>query len=106
MNKENEALDVFDKDAVAVNNLTSPEHSRNFDVLYDIPVSVSALLGRATMQISQVLKLGKGDIVELDKKIGDPIDILVNNKFLARGEVVVIDEKKIGIIMTEVSKRN
>lgn len=72
--------------------------------IYDIPVTVSAVLGRATMPINQLLKLGRGAVVELDRKIGDPIDILVNNRLIARGEVVMVDETRLGVTMTEIVK--
>ncbi len=77
---------------------------RDLEAVYDIPVLVSAVLGRATMQVSQLLKLGRGAVVELDRKVGDPIDIFVNNRLIARGEVVMIDETKLGITMTEIVK--
>ncbi|MGH1375702.1 MAG: flagellar motor switch protein FliN [Alphaproteobacteria bacterium] len=71
--------------------------------IYDIPVSVSAVLGRSTMQVSQLLKLGRGAVVELDRKVGEAIDIYVNNRLVARGEVVVVEDK-LGITMTEIVK--
>jgi flagellar motor switch protein FliN len=71
--------------------------------VYDIPVQVSAVLGRATMQVSQLLKLGRGAVVELDRKVGEAIDIYVNNRLVARGEVVIVDER-LGVTMTEIIK--
>mgnify|MGYP000654559776 CR=1 FL=1 len=71
--------------------------------IYDIPVQISAVLGRSTMQVSQLLKLGRGAVVELDRKVGEAIDIYVNNRLVARGEVVVVDDK-LGITMTEIVK--
>ena len=62
------------------------------EAVYDIPVTVSAVLGQATMQVSQLLKLGRGAVVELDRKLGEAIDIYVNNRLVARGEVVVVDD--------------
>ena len=61
--------------------------------VYDIPVQVSAVLGKSTMQVSQLLKLGRGAVVELDRKVGEAIDIYVNNRLVARGEVVIVDER-------------
>ena len=61
--------------------------------IYDIPVQISAVLGRSTMQVSQLLKLGRGAVVELDRKVGEAIDIYVNNRLVARGEVVVVEDK-------------
>ena len=71
--------------------------------IYDIPVQVSAVLGRANMQVSQLLKLGRGAVVELDRKVGEAIDIYVNNRLVARGEVVVVEDK-LGVTMTEIVK--
>lgn len=71
--------------------------------IYDIPVQISAVLGRTTMQVSQLLKLGRGAVVELDRKVGEAIDIYVNNRLVARGEVVVVEDK-LGITMTEIVK--
>ena len=77
--------------------------ARELDAVYDIPVQLSAVLGRTTMQVSQLLKLGRGAVVELDRKVGEAIDIYVNNRLVARGEVVVVEER-LGITMTEIIK--
>lgn len=76
---------------------------KELHAIYDIPVQVSAVLGRTTMQVSQLLKLGRGAVVNLDRRIGEPIDVYVNNRLVARGEVVVVDDK-LGITMTEIVK--
>ncbi len=73
------------------------------DAVQGIPVQVSVVLGRAEMQVSQLLKLSRGAVIELDRKVGEPIDILVNDRLIARGEVVVVEDK-IGITMTEIIK--
>ena len=77
---------------------------RDMEAVYDIPVTVSAVLGKATMQVSQLLKLGRGAVVELDRKLGEAIDIYVNNRLVARGEVVMVDENRLGVTMTEIVK--
>jgi len=77
---------------------------RDLDAVYDIPVQVSAVLGRATMQVSQLLKLGRGAVVELDRKLGEAVEIYVNNRLVARGEVVMVDENRLGVTMTEIVK--
>ena len=71
--------------------------------IYDIPVQISAVLGKSSMQVSQLLKLGRGAVVELDRKVGEAIDIYVNNRLVARGEVVVVEDK-LGVTMTEIVK--
>ena len=77
---------------------------RELDAVYDIPVQVSAVLGRATMQVSQLLKLGRGAVVELDRKLGEAVEIYVNNRLVARGEVVMVDDNRLGVTMTEIVK--
>ena len=72
--------------------------------LYNIPVQVSAVLGRTTMQVSNLLKLRRGAVVELDRKLGEAVDIYVNNRLVARGEVVMVNEGRLGITMTEIVK--
>ncbi len=75
--------------------------AHDLSAVYDVPVQVSAVLGKATMQVSQLLKLGRGAVVELDRKVGEAIDIYVNNRLVARGEIVVVDER-LGVTMTEI----
>ncbi len=75
----------------------------DLEAVYDIPVQVSAVLGKASMKVSQLLKLGRGAVVELDRKVGEAIDIYVNNRLVARGEVVVVDDR-LGVTMTEIIK--
>jgi len=71
--------------------------------VYDIPVDITVVLGKTKMTINQMLKLAKGSVVELYKNVGEPIDVLVNGKKVARGEVVIVDDK-IGITLTEITK--
>lgn len=80
-----------------------PRSAKDLEAVYDIPVQVSAVLGKTTMQVSQLLKLGRGAVIELDRKVGEAIDIYVNNRLVARGEVVVVEER-LGVTMTEIIK--
>ncbi len=80
-----------------------PTNAKELEAVYDIPVQVSAVLGKSTMQVSQLLKLGRGAVVELDRKVGEAIDIYVNNRLVARGEVVVVEDR-LGVTMTEIVK--
>ena len=82
----------------------APAGPRDLEAVYDIPVQVSAVLGRATMQVSQLLKLGRGAVVELDRKLGEAVDIYVNNRLVARGEVVMVEDNRLGVTMTEIVK--
>ena len=71
--------------------------------VFDVPVHISAVLGKANMSVAQLLKLGAGSVLELDRRVGEAIDIYVNNRLVARGEVVVVDER-LGVTMTEIIK--
>ena len=71
--------------------------------VFDVPVNISAVLGRASLSVAQLLQLSQGSVLELDRKIGEAIDIYVNNRLVARGEVVVVDER-LGVTMTEIIK--
>jgi len=71
--------------------------------VFDVPVNISAVLGKAHVSVAQLLKLGPGSILELDRKVGEAIDIYVNNRLVARGEVVVVEER-LGVTMTEIIK--
>ncbi|MEH6677141.1 flagellar motor switch protein FliN [Phenylobacterium sp.] len=71
--------------------------------VFDVPVSISAVLGRAQMSVAQLLQLASGSVLELDRKVGEAIDIYVNNRLVARGEVVIVDER-LGVTMTEIIK--
>ncbi|MDF1731034.1 MAG: flagellar motor switch protein FliN [Minwuia sp.] len=75
----------------------------DLETVFDIPVQVSAVLGRSRMQVSQLMRISKGAVVELDRKVGEAIDIYVNNRLVARGEVVVVDDR-LGVTMTEIIK--
>jgi flagellar motor switch protein FliN/FliY len=79
------------------------EGNVTLDAVSDIPVQISVVLGKTSMQVQQLLKLGRGAVVELDRKVGEPVDIYVNNRLVARGEVVVVEDK-IGVTMTEIIK--
>jgi flagellar motor switch protein FliN/FliY len=71
--------------------------------VFDVPVHISAVLGKASMSVAQLLKLTAGSVLELDRRVGEAIDIYVNNRLVARGEVVVVDER-LGVTMTEIIK--
>ena len=75
----------------------------DLEAMFDVPVQVSAVLGRAKMDVGQLLKIGPGAVLELDRKVGEAIDIYVNNRLVARGEVVLVEEK-LGVTMTEIIK--
>src|ERR1700759_2657358 len=85
-------------------NEVMPKRSAvDLEAVFDVPVTVSAVLGKSAMEVSQLLKLGKGTIVELDRKVGEAIDIYVNDRLVARGEVVLVEDR-LGVTMTEIIK--
>jgi flagellar motor switch protein FliN/FliY len=75
----------------------------DLEAVFDVPVKVSAVLGRARMEVGELLKLGPGAVLELDRKVGEAIDLYVNNRLVARGEVVLVEDK-LGVTMTEIIK--
>ena len=77
--------------------------AEDLEAVFDVPVQVSAILGRARMAVGELLKIGPGTVLELDRKVGEAIDIYVNNRLVARGEVVLVEDK-LGVTMTEVIK--
>lgn len=83
---------------------TSSTHSApELEAVFDVPVRVSAVLGRSKIPIADLLKLSTGTVIELDRKIGEAIDIFVNNRLVARGEVVLVEDR-LGVTMTEILK--
>ena len=91
---EGPPLDMLDGDEKTATDLLP---------VFDVPVSISAVLGRANMSVAQLLQLNSGSVLELDRKVGEAIDIYVNNRLVARGEVVIVDER-LGVTMTEIIK--
>ena len=73
----------------------------DLEAVFDVPVQVSAVLGRSKMDVGELLKLGPGTVLELDRRVGEAIDIYVNNRLVARGEVVLVEDK-LGVTMTEI----
>ena len=75
----------------------------DLEAVFDVPVQVSAVLGRSKMDVGALLKLGPRSVLELDRRVGEAIDIYVNNRLVARGEVVLVEDK-LGVTMTEIIK--
>ena len=98
--------DMAGMDDTALAQIASDATARgaaDLEAVFDVPVQVSAVLGRARMDVGQLLKLGPGAVLELDRKVGEAIDIYINNRLVARGEVVLVEEK-LGVTMTEIIK--
>lgn len=102
MNADSPELQKFDETILkdAGQDVTAMNQAQ-LEAVYDVSVQVSAVLGQASMKISQLLKLGRGAVVKLDRAVGESIDVYVNNRLVARGEVVVVDDH-LGITMTEI----
>jgi flagellar motor switch protein FliN len=98
MTPPGEGLPSTDYDDSSVHRSAS-----DLEAMFDVPVQVSAVLGRTRMEVGELLKLGPGAVLELDRKVGEAIDIYVNNRLVARGEVVLVEEK-LGVTMTEIIK--
>ena len=81
-----------------------PVAGANLDLIMRIPVTVKVVLGSATMPVANLTKLGRGAVIPLDRRVGEPVDVVVNGRVVARGEVVVVDEatSRFGISLTEV----
>jgi len=92
-----------DEAALASNADDTSRSAADLEAVFDVPVQVSAVLGRARMDVGELLKLGPGAVLELDRKVGEAIDIYINNRLVARGEVVLVEEK-LGVTMTEIIK--
>jgi flagellar motor switch protein FliN/FliY len=75
----------------------------DLEAVFDVPVTVSAVLGKSGMEVSHLLKLSRGTVIELDRKVGEAIDIYVNDRLVARGEVVLVEDR-LGVTMTEIIK--
>ena len=98
------ALEEFpDSTAITVNDDATDKNASDLAPVFDVPVNISAVLGKAHMSVAQLLKLNRGSVLELDRKVGEAIDIFVNNRLVARGEVVVVEDR-LGVTMTEIIK--
>lgn len=80
-------------------------HGASLEAVFDVPVKVQAVLGRARMPIAELVSMRPGYVVELDRRVGEAIDILVNNRLIARGEIVMIDGS-LGVTLTEIVKQS
>jgi flagellar motor switch protein FliN len=81
----------------------SEKTAADLEAVFDVPVRISVILGRARMPISKLLKMDVGTVVELDRQVGEAIDIYVNDRLVARGEIVLVEER-LGVTMTEIIK--
>jgi len=106
---EIEVMPVEAEETDVAGSVDEADHSasqpgRNMDVVMQIPVSVDVMLGSARMPVSRLMKLGRGSVVSLDRKVGEAIDVVVNGRVIARGEVVLLEDgsSRFGISLTEI----
>ena len=103
MSENDLRLDEFEPGALPDAPAEEEKNATDLAPVFDVPVNISAVLGRASLSVAQLLQLAQGSILELDRKVGEAIDIYVNNRLVARGEVVLVEDK-LGVTMTEIIK--
>jgi len=103
MSENDLKLDEFPEGGLPEGASAEDKTATDLAPVFDVPVNVSAVLGRANVSVSQLLQLTQGSVLELDRKVGEAIDIYVNSRLVARGEVVIVDER-LGVTMTEIIK--
>ena len=100
--EDTDETDGEDKDVKDVEEAAaSTGETKSLDLILDIPLTVTVELGRSKMLINDLLQLGQGSVIELTKLVGEPLEVLVNQKLVARGEVVVVNEK-FGVRLTDI----
>jgi flagellar motor switch protein FliN len=102
--QSDETIDFGDEGASYGRAQAGGDSARNLDTILRIPVTVQVVLGSASMPVSNLLRLGRGAVIPLDHRVGEPVDVMVNGRVVARGEVVVVedDNSRFGVSLTEV----
>ncbi len=96
-------LEEFGSQTAGKSRTPGPEDDVPMEPVYDVPVTVRAVLGKSSLEVNQLLTLEPGAVIELDRRVGEPVDVYVNNRLVARGEVVIVDDH-LGVTMTEILK--
>lgn len=91
------------KTEIPAGSMLEDGNELDIETVFDIPVEILVVLGKATMPIKDLLKIGTGTVIELERKVGDPVEVYVNGRLVAKGEVVIVQDN-IGITMTEIIK--
>ncbi|KAF0674632.1 FliM/FliN family flagellar motor switch protein [Profundibacterium mesophilum] len=106
-----DASDVFPEFTADAADTAPPEPSgttdakgRNIDAMLNVGLNVQVVLGRSRMPISNLLKLSRGSVIELDKRIGEPVELIINDRLVARGDLVKLTGERIGVSLTEIVK--
>lgn len=92
-------------DALLPELADTPSPGNTLDGIFDVPVKVSAVLGKTRIRVGELMALGAGAVIPLDRKVGEPIDLYVNDRLIARGELVMVDGA-LGVTMTEIVKHD
>ncbi|KAA0571273.1 flagellar motor switch protein FliN/FliY [Azospirillum oryzae] len=99
-------LDMLDDDPKqaekAADKLGDKPYDGPMNAIYNVPVDVQVVLGRTSMLVAQLLKLGRGAVLELERKVDEPVEVLVNHRLVARGEVVIVEDQRLGVTLTEI----
>jgi flagellar motor switch protein FliN/FliY len=88
-----------------ITTLPPPSSLDEMDAVFEVPVKVKAVLGGARVQVGELIQMRAGSVVELDRRVGEPVDVFVNDRFIARGELVLIDGS-LGVTLTEIVKQD
>lgn len=89
----------------AASDDAKPGVERSVEATHQVPLEVQIVMGRSRMKVSQILKLARGSVIELDRHIGDPVEILINDTVVARGELVEVPGERVGVTLTEMVKQ-
>lgn len=103
--KENEASQTLElAEAQKTDETAEPAQGRNVDALLTVKLDVRVVLGHNRMPVGELLKLTRGSVIELDRKVGDPVDIMINDRLVARGDLIKTEGDMIGVAMREIVK--
>ncbi|CAO3440316.1 flagellar motor switch protein FliN [Azospirillum endophyticum] len=95
-------LDMLDDDPKQAEKTAEKPYDGPMNAIYNVPVDVQVVLGRTSMLVAQLLKLGRGAVLELERKVDEPVEVLVNHRLVARGEVVIVEDQRLGVTLTEI----
>ena len=95
-------LDMLDDDPKQTEKAVEKTFDGPMNAIYNVPVDVQVVLGRTSMLVAQLLKLGRGAVLELERKVDEPVEVLVNHRLVARGEVVIVEDQRLGVTLTEI----
>ena len=86
-------------------NVEAPAAVKNIDAFYEVELELQVVMGTSRMTIQQLLALSQGSVVELDRRIGEPVDVMINGELVARGDMVKVNENQIGVNLTKIVRK-